>query len=267
MSLGPAIRFSPAQRWALGVLLALASARAAAGEAQPFVFLHTGDPELGKPDVASTAARFALVAARANAIGADLVIIPGDLVHGCTSEELKAFDGVLRQFKMPVKVVPGNHDRPDVFEKHFGPDHYVFTHNNSDFICLNSNRFVGPADPRQDAQWKWLEAALEDAQRQKRSHVFVVMHHPIAQEAPLRELLARHHVAAVLCGHLHTTQEFAADGFTVYVSPSTARLRDDKGFAYRVFKVYPDRVEQEVVPLDREVARIDLKAPAAGPAK
>jgi len=256
------IRLSPARAWALGLLLALAGARAGGGEPQPFVFVHTGDPELGKPDVASTAERFALLAQRANTIGAELVVIPGDLVHGSTPEELEAFDDVLRQFKMPVKAVPGNHDRPDLFEKRFGADHYVFTHNNSDFICLNSNRFLGAADPRQDPQRKWLEEALAEAQSQKRTHVFVVMHHPIAKDPPLRALLAKYPVAAVLCGHLHTTQEFACDGVPIYVSPGTARFRDDKGFAYRVFKVYPDRVEQEVVPLDREVTRIDLKTPA-----
>jgi len=247
-------------RWHLAVglwaLLAAQPLLARAAEFQPFVFVHAGDPELGKPDVESTAARLALLGQRANKIGAALVIVAGDLTHGSIPKEVKAFEDALKQFTMPVKVVPGNHDTPEMFEKHFGKDHYVFTHNNCDFICMNSNRPISPsADPRREPQWKWLEEALTDARRQHRTHVFVVLHHPMANRSPLGDLLARHHVTAVLAGHLHTTTEIPCTGFTIYVAPGTARFRDRNGLGYRVFKVYADRFEQEFVPLESEGAR------------
>lgn len=242
----------------VGLCLVPAARLAAGDEFRPFVFIHAGDPELGKPDVKSTAERFALLAKRANAIGADFVVVAGDLLRYGTEEELKAFQDCLKLFKMPVKLIPGNHDEPKFFEKHFGPRRYVFTHNNCDFICLDSNEILAhpdPSEPKGKELFGWLEGALADAERQKRTHTFVVMHHPIADQAPLEDLLAKHRIAGVLSGHLHMTREIRAKGFTIYVAPSTARFRDDKGLGYRVFKVFADRVEQEAVPLAREMGK------------
>jgi len=86
-----------------------------------------------------------------------------------------------------------------------------------------------------------------------RTHTFVVMHDPAACDASMRALLARHRVTVVLCGHLHKTQELARDGFTIYVSPGTAKFRDGNGLGYRIFRVGRDRVDQEFVPLEKEV--------------
>jgi 3',5'-cyclic AMP phosphodiesterase CpdA len=230
----------------------------AAEEFKPFVFVHVGDPELGKPDLKSTAERFALFAQRANTLGAELAIVAGDLLHDQTEEHLKAFQDCLKQFRMPVKMVPGNHDDPRLFEKHFGPRRYVFTHNNCEFICLDSNDLLAhsePSDPKCKELLDWLEAALANSERQRRTHTFVVMHHPIADQAPLEDLLAKHRIAGVLSGHLHMTREIRAKGFTIYVAPSTARFRDDKGVGYRIFKVFQDRIEQEAVPLAKEVGK------------
>ena len=251
------------QRICLIAILSALWLAAAAEEFKPFVFVHVGDPELGKPDLKSTAERFALFAQRANTIGADFVVVAGDLMHDPTDEQLKAFQDCLKQFKMPVKLVPGNHDDPRIFEKNFGRRRYVFTHNNCEFICLDSNDILAHSDPS-DAKCKellgWLEGALAEAERQKRTHTFVVMHHPIADQAPLEDLLAKHRIAGVLSGHLHMTREIRAKGFTIYVAPTTARFRDDKGLGYRLFKVFRDRIEQEAVPLAKEVGRVTLPA-------
>jgi hypothetical protein len=74
----------------------------------------------------------------------------------------------------------------------------------------------------------------------------------------MSEVLAKHRIAAALCGHEHTTSELPGKGYTVYVAPGTARFRDDKGLGYRVFKVFADRIEQEAVPLAKEVGRVTL---------
>lgn len=258
-----------------GVLLAslwfLSLPLAARGEEfKPFVFIHAGDTELGSPDLKGTTERFALLARRANAIGAAFVVIAGDLTHDPTDECLSAFESCVKQFQMPVKVIPGNHDDPRVFAKHFGPSRYVFTHANCDFICLDSNAFLShpdPADPKAHEHWKWLETALDESQRQKRTHTLVVLHHPIADQPPMDALLAKYRIAAVLCGHLHTTRELAGKGFTIYVSPGTAKFRDGKGLGYRIFKVFQDRVEQEMVPLDKEVGRVEATEPSPVPVK
>lgn len=220
-----------------------------AAEFKPFVFLQAGDPELGSPDLKGTVGRFTLQTQRANRIGAALVVICGDLTRNCTDEQLAGFDEAAKQFKMHYKVVPGNHDKPAVFAKHFGPDHYVYTLNNCDFIGVNSELDGKEAA----AQWKWLEEALKESRRANRTHTCIVIHNPSALERPVTELLARYGVKVVLCGHLHTTEELPGKGFVTYVSPGTAKFRDKHGLGYRVFKVFADRVEQEFVPLEKEV--------------
>jgi len=225
-----------------------------ADEFKPFVFIHTSDPEIGKPDVQETAGRFALLAQRAKALGAALVVVAGDVTHGSTDEELKAMEDALQRFTMPVKMVPGNHDTPAAFARHFGPDRYVFTLNNCDFACLNSNLAETGADSAAaKAQWQWLEETLKESRRRQRTHVFVVLHHPtVAGHEPLAGLLAKYDVKVVLAGHLHATQESQGKGYTTYTVSGTDRARDDKGLGYRVFKVARDRIEQEFVPLEKE---------------
>jgi 3',5'-cyclic AMP phosphodiesterase CpdA len=221
---------------------------------EPFVFIHAGDTELGSPDLKGTTERFALLAARANMIGPAFVLIAGDLLHDCDDEHLAAFEGVMKQFKMPVKVIRGNHDKGDFYKKHFGADQYVYTFRNCDFICLDSEEPLDPAT----SQWKWLEASLKDARALERTHVFAAIHHPFDANSKIADLLSKGGVEAVLCGHLHTTKEIPMKGFTVYVTPGTAKFRDGKGYAYRIFKVYKDRIEQELVPLEKEVRKSDL---------
>jgi len=241
--------------FALGAVLAFAALPA--DEFKPFVFILTGDPELGKPDVKSTAERFALLPKRASAIKASLVVIPGDMTHDDTDEEWKIIEDTLKQFTMPVKMVPGNHDKPESFAKHIGEDHYVFTLNNCDFVCLNTN-LVGSSSKKAKAQLAWFEKALKDARERRRTHTFVVMHHPVANDEPIRGLLVKYGVKVVLAGHRHMTEEIRGKGFVTYIAPGTARFRDEGGLGYRVFKVYQDRVEQEFVPLEKEVAAVQL---------
>ncbi len=212
----------------------------------PFVFVHAGDPEMGSPDLPGTKDRFALLARRAGAVGANMVYIAGDILHDYDAEHLAALDETLKAFAMPVKAVPGNHDHLDEYRKRFGPEDSVFTLNNCDFVGLDSND-LSPA------RRVWLEAALKAAVAAGRTHIFVVMHHPPENDLDLDALLRKYGVAAVFSGHLHKTGQSDHKGFTVYWVSGTAKVRDDNGLRYNVVKVYQDRVEVKHIPLDSEV--------------
>jgi 3',5'-cyclic AMP phosphodiesterase CpdA len=223
-----------------------------AAEFAPFVFIHAGDPELGSPDLAGTSRRFGQLAKRANTIGAALVVIAGDLVHGGTDvDDLKALDEGLTAFKMPVRAVPGNHDNLAAFRKRFGPENSVFTFHNCDFVCLNSNDLSALA-------MAWLENALKASVRRGRTHVFVAMHHPPQGNTAMDELFARHGVTAVLCGHLHKTGSATHRTYTTYWVSGTAKARDDEGLRYNVFTVHKDRIEQESLPLDKAISKREM---------
>ena len=219
-------------------------------EFAPFVFIHAGDPELGSPDLPGTSKRFGQLAQRANSIGAAMVVIAGDLVrNGDKADQLRALDEALKTFKMPVRAVPGNHDDEAAFRKRFGPENSVFTVSNCDFVCVNSNDLSASA-------LSWLEEALKLAVDRRRTHVFVVMHHPPEDDKAIGKLLSKYGVAAVLCGHLHKTGEAPHKGYVTYWVSGTAKFRDENGLRYNVFRVYKDRIEQESLPLEKDVGRM-----------
>jgi 3',5'-cyclic AMP phosphodiesterase CpdA len=257
-------------------------APAAKGEFKPFTFLHFGDPQIGfgRDGIAADKQRFLAAIAQANEQKPAFVYLAGDLVHDRTKAEYAAFDEALKAFRVPVKITPGNHDVVDPatlkgYRAKYGRDYYTFTHNNCDFLFVNSMLLSTAAPwfkPRDakfteevGAQWKWLEAALAAARANDRTHVFLLTHVPpflrsetekasygnLPPDARKRLLaLARKHgVRAILVGHAHRTREIRAGKVTIYITGGTARVSDKLGFGFRAFTVHADRIEQKFVPL------------------
>jgi len=54
----------------------------------------------------------------------------------------------------------------------------------------------------------------------------------------------------VLSGHIHRTEEVSYRGYTTFTVAGTGWAADRRGFGYRLFHVYEDRVEQEYIRLD-----------------
>jgi serine/threonine-protein phosphatase CPPED1 len=259
-----------------------ANLQAAAGDFKPFVFLHAGDPEIGSPDLAETISRFSGLAQRAEAHGASFVICSGDVTHDSTPEQWEAIRKALRQFKAPVYMVPGNHDFEDAarradYKREVGPEFFVLRTNNCEFIFANSNllpyengrlwatetSLTNEFAEESKSQQKWIEDSLRASQKHGNTHTFLVLHHPIAEAPPVTgkfaDLISETGVKTVLCGHRHVTAELKGKGFDVYITPGTAKLKnrdpekDKLGLGYRVFKVFQDRIEQEFIPLSKEV--------------
>ncbi len=72
-------------------------------------------------------------------------------------------------------------------------------------------------------------------------------------------------MTAVLCGHLHKTASVSRKTYTTYWVSGTAKVRDTNGLRYNVFKVHRDRIEQESLPLDREVGKMTAASSSAIP--
>jgi DNA repair exonuclease SbcCD nuclease subunit len=263
------------------------------GVFRPFVFLHAGDPQIGfvgknqdlSEKIEADKRRFAELARRANTLAPAFVYIAGDLVHADLPETRAAFDEVLRTFEVPVKIVPGNHDRPSrdwVKAKRYGDGAYnVVLFNNCAFVALDSMDLALPmADSRapagsrggKETQWEWLESTLEKVRTCR--HVFVLMHFPPfveredekagyynlppANRARLLDLVRKHGVKTILAGHVHKNLVIGPqDGtFTIYTVGGTAR--SSNGYGYRAFVVREDGVEQAYLPLERPVERFEL---------
>ena len=276
---------------------------------KPFFFIHAGDPQIGMAarlglgSIEEDKDRFIQLAKRVNELDCPFILVAGDLVqffygarpdkkYGTVSENIAAFDQALQQFKVPVKLVPGNHEIHDLYQlkkyrENYGKDYYVFTYNNCDFICLNSvnletgSRHVDEQVQQTDqykreleSQWQWLENTLKKSRVQSRNHIFILKHippftqtededqtyhsmHPQSRKRFLK-LIREYGVKVIMAGHVHKTYELTTDDFTIYTVGGTSCVFDGKGFGYRIFKVYKDKIEQEYVHIDQCVEKVKL---------
>lgn len=199
------------------------------------------------------------VVAHLNALKPDFVVHLGDMVHPVPSQAgyaaaARRFNALFSELQMPLHLVPGNHDVGDkpiawtpaaavsphflaIYREQFGQDFYAFDHHGCRFIVINSQILnSGLADERD--QWTWLERQLATEQR-----VFLFKHYPpflhdadeqehydnIAEPARRRllELLQRHPVEALFCGHVHNFFYNRIGAADCYVVPALSAVRHD----------------------------------------
>ena len=254
---------------------------------KPFYFIFTGDPHVGFTK--ATTRRFDRQRGWINRLKPAFAIIPGDMTHGLKEKMMDTLDSALEKFEVPVKFVPGNHDIRDhktlqTWRQRYGKDYYAFTHNNCEFICLNSMTLstdtyyfrTKDADFRAEikAQWSWFEKTLARARANKRTHIFILLHippytrtederhkltnmHPTARKR-LLTLVRKYRVRIILAGHTHITKECRTGDFTVYTVGGTFRPMDLRGYGYRIFKVQEDWISQKYVRLDKPPKKLDF---------
>lgn len=192
----------------------------------------------------------------------------GDIVHPVPS--VPTFEDAVARFKeissplrMPLHLVPGNHDVGDkkidwmpadqvcdryleTYRKAFGPDYYSFDDGDLRFIGINS--LLLNADLEEERRQRdWLEAAIGSAEGKR---VFLFMHYPPYVHTPdergsydnvdeparswLLEQIRRPNVEAVFAGHVHNFWYDRVGAADFYMLPSTAFLRHDLTEFYRV---------------------------------
>lgn len=185
----------------------------------------------------------------------------GDIVHPVPQAEQhdrtlvlarQLFDGL----RCPVLYTPGNHDIGDknddtapsaaVAENWLAGYAQVFgeqfrAHHAGDCVLLLINSpILGSGLPLEAVQKRWLEDQLQSA-RGKR--IFLATHYPPYLLQPqedtsydniersarhwLLDLLRRHHVEAVFCGHVHNQFYNRIDSTEIHALPSTSFVRRD----------------------------------------
>lgn len=203
-----------------------------------------------------TAAGFSRCLAHLEAldVAPDLLVISGDLADEGISEEYQRLHALLTGLRIPVCLIPGNHDRRaplrETFAGHGGLGGAGRMHYHRDIrglrvILLDSvieGRESGDLD---DAQLDWLDGLLGRAPEQP---AVIFLHHPPAvtgfsrmdrvSVAPeslerLAEVLACNaQVRGIFCGHVHRSVQTVWQGVPVSVCPSAAfqaRLRLGRG--------------------------------------
>lgn len=196
------------------------------------VIAHLSDPHIDGG--ARSSDRLAAVMAHLDDLPHDLdaVLVTGDIAdHGAPAEYQEA--ARLLRSRHPVLVCPGNHDDRSAFREHLlgeapstAPVNQVLR-TPTVTIALADSSIPGRDDGRlDDATLAWLDETLSEGP------AIVGFHHPpvplstpyvdgIRQfgEERLAEVLGRHTVTALVCGHAHTAAATSFAGLPLLVAP------------------------------------------------
>jgi 3',5'-cyclic AMP phosphodiesterase CpdA len=213
----------------------------------------------------AVSSRYSEVIKRVNALNPAFVIHTGDALASFSPESLALFKKISEGLKPKLYLVPGNHDAGNklgqtgpiteqtynAWVNGYGCGHVTFEHDGCAFIGLTSSLLNSGLAPARE-QYDWLKAQLKNAGGKR---IFVFMHHAAFETSPteaatyfdideparseLLKLFKKHHVEAVLYGHIHRNNESFFDGISFVGTASTAfSVVDDKGMTgYRVFHV------------------------------
>lgn len=167
-----------------------------------------------------------------NDANVDIVVITGDLTEDGKPQEYSDFKQIIKGFKKPVFVVPGNHDignkklngkkneinftRLVNYHLNIGDSWFVKEMFGLKLIFANSSLF-GSGMAKEKAMWKFLEKNMSSPSK---TPILFFLHHPPFQYKPeekggeywnlepaprfrLFGLFQQSGVAAVFSGHLH----------------------------------------------------------------
>ena len=164
----------------------------------------------------------------------DLIIVTGDIAETGTKAEYQQAQELLACLKIPVFVLPGNHDDVANMEAAFDePDfHYrpSVQFGNWGFIFINS-QVVGDSHGLVNRQS--IQQLTHNITAMADCYIVVALHHPPANICPssgcclnngpeLTVLLNQHaNIKAVISGHTHDAAEINAGNHTQYTTPST----------------------------------------------
>lgn len=257
-----------------------AHALAGANPAPSALFVQITDPHIREPgrlaygrlDTAPYL-RAAVAAIGALPQAPQAVVMTGDLSDFGRAEEYAHLAALIAPLRMPVYLLPGNHDTREGLRAGFpghaylgtdGPVHYAVDIGTVRLLALDTSVPGKSHGELDEAQLRWLDDAL--AQCAGRPTV-IAMHHPpfatlighmdkiglLAGAAELERIVARHaHVERIVCGHVHRPIERRFGGTIASVCPSPAHqvcldLRPDAPSAwileppaFRVHALDPD---------------------------
>jgi 3',5'-cyclic AMP phosphodiesterase CpdA len=152
-----------------------------------------------------------------------LLLIAGDLADGGTAEQVGAVKDIFAGLKVPVYVVPGNHDYTPKQERKAYDDlfpgrlNYAFDHGGWQFVALDTTEGTKYQNTTIAADTlKWLDDNLPKLDRKK--PLVVLTHFPLGEGVKMRpanadEVLKRlmpFNLRAAYSGHYHAFTEKTA---------------------------------------------------------
>ena len=202
--------------------------------------------------------------------GGSFAIIAGDATNNGRRSQIEPLAAAIKRAGLPVHGVYGNHDvyqptsRADftsMIPGYFppGPNNgdYTFTRGPLRFIILDGTHIIGKRHEYRDGMLDWLRDILA---KDTTTPTIVCSHYHFynkggvsattgyqlgrssKDEKLLAALYPAPNVIATFSGHTHQTDLTTHNGITSMTNPSIANWPN----AYRVCRVYPDRIEWEI---------------------
>jgi 3',5'-cyclic AMP phosphodiesterase CpdA len=213
-------------------------------ESRPFLLVQLSDPHIGAewadgdPVAGFTAA---VEAVRTMPQAPDAVLVSGDLADNATDAEYEQVRALLTPLRMPLYVLPGNHDDRRALHRHFGvpgaagePVQYSVDLGPLRLVVLDTTRPGEDPGALDGERLDWLEAELAAAPAVP---TLLAMHHPPVHTGipacdavglaaddrrALGDVIEQHpQVRRLVAGHVHRTLTGELAGRTVLTVPST----------------------------------------------
>ena len=191
-----------------------------------------------------TAAYLARAIAELNALTPrpDVIVVTGDLTDHGGEAEYANLRAILSGARMPVYVIPGNHDSRDALRSAFAADgylpacgflQYVVEGYPLRLIALDTNVPGMHHGELCAERLEWLDRTLAASPMRP---TLVMMHHPpfstgiehmdrhaLHEPTAFAEVVRRHpQIERILCGHLHRTIDHRFAGTIAGTAPATA---------------------------------------------
>lgn len=196
-----------------------------------------------------------------NKLNVDVALFCGDMVHEA-SDMTKDWPRLLKRFKVPVVVAPGNHDvgnevdseKLALFKSVFGADYRSVTVNGWKIIATNA-QYAHTPGIEQVAHDAWLDQELMDGKSSRMP--MIVMNHippfadsllesdsynnlPSAGRIDYLEKMVSAGVRFHLSGHLHRTLKREYGRMPILNPEVTCRSFDSRPLGFRILKIYSE---------------------------
>jgi len=215
--------------------------------AQTFKFAHVTDTHVGGSTGASDLQQTVEDINQQNDL--DFVILSGDVTEFGSEKELMEAKAILNKLKIPVYVIPGNHDSKwsesgnNDFVRIFGNEYFSFEKNGFLFIGTASGpnmRMAPGLVPRE--QLVFLDSKLKGMKDPKQPIIFI-NHYPLDESLSnwyeVIDLLKTRNIQVSLLGHGHNNKLFNFEGITGVMGRSNLRAKEEIG-GYNLVTVTQD---------------------------
>jgi len=203
--------------------------------------LEPGKKLSGMIDTAACLSKAVLCIGRLNP-QPDALLITGDLVNVGSIEEYEHLRTLLSPLKMPIYLIPGNHDNRDMLRKVFpklsylpttGALHYTIETLPVRIIALDTTVPGKGSGALDDAALAWLATRLNEAPKKP---TLIMMHHPPfatgiefmdvmglndGVDEFARLITSHSNVERILCGHVHRAVEARVGNAVAMICPAT----------------------------------------------